>query len=200
VAQSIAPQELGALAQNDKSPGATLPFQAGTGLHGGSQEVFRRVGMRGTREIQARGVAPGRAFSFLSLFCALVMSLAVSVAHAQYRTSIQGVVSDPTGAVIPGATLTLTNDGTNEKQVRTSDGNGIYNFNALPPDTFTLVVTKDGFQEKDLVKLQLNPEQANSVNVQLTLGAATQTVTVNASTEPAIDTETADNGRSITSR
>jgi hypothetical protein len=98
------------------------------------------------------------------------MWFAVSTAHAQYRTSIQGVVSDPTGAVIPGATLTLTNNGTNEKQVRNSDANGIYNFNALPPDTFTLVVTKDGFKEKDLVQLQLNPEQANSINVELAPG------------------------------
>jgi len=129
----------------------------------------------------------------LWLACFLVPS-----AHGQYRTSIQGVVSDPTGAVIPGATLTLTNNGTNEKQVRTSDSNGVYNFNALPPDTFTLVVTRDGFQEKDLVSLQLNPEQANSINVQLTPGEVSQTVTVNASTEPAIDTETANTGRAIT--
>ncbi len=118
-------------------------------------------------------------------------------ALAQYRTSIQGVLTDTTGAVIPGATLTLTNNGTGEKQVRTSDPSGVFNFNALPPDTFTLVVTKEGFQEKDLTKLQLNPEQANSVNVQLMAGAATQTVTVDASTQPAIDTETANTGRSI---
>ncbi len=155
--------------------------------------------MRGTREIQAERVAPRRAFLFPAVFCALAMWFAVSTAHAQYRTSIQGVVSDPTGAVIPGATLTLTNNGTNEKQVRNSDANGIYNFNALPPDTFTLVVTKDGFKEKDLVQLQLNPEQANSINVELAPGAATQTVTVNGSTEPAIDTETANTGRSISS-
>ena len=45
--------------------------------------------------------------------------------HAQYRTSIQGVVTDPAGAVIPGATLTLTNNGTGEKQVRASDASGV---------------------------------------------------------------------------
>ncbi len=71
------------------------------------------------------------------------------------------------------------------------------NFNALPADKFSLVVTKDGFQEKDLLQLQLIPEQPNAVNVQLTVGPQTQTVTVDASTEPAIDTETANNGRTI---
>ncbi len=118
-------------------------------------------------------------------------------AQAQYRASIQGVVTDSSGAIIPGATLTLTDIGTNGKQVRTSDANGVYNFNALPPDTFTLEVTKKGFQKQVLDHLQLIPEQANAVNVQLAVGAADQTVTVNASTEPALDTQTANNGRTI---
>lgn len=132
------------------------------------------------------------------LWCILGLMLAATLpASAQFRTSIQGVVTDPSGAVIPGATLTLTDNGTGAKQVRTSDSNGVYNFNALPPDNFTLVITRDGFQEKDLVNLQLNPEQANAINVELTPGAVSQTVTVNASTEQAMDTETANSGRSI---
>ena len=129
--------------------------------------------------------------------CLTVLLLLTPLAQAQYRASIQGVVTDATGAVISGATLTLTNVGTNEKQVRTSDGAGVYNFNALPADTFTLVVTKKGFQQKVLDQLQLIPEQANAINVILAVGSDAQTVTVNASTEPAIDTETADNGRTI---
>jgi hypothetical protein len=127
----------------------------------------------------------------------LLLVLLAVPAHAQYRTSIQGTVTDPTGAIIPGATLTLTDNGTNEKQVRQSDSAGVYNFNALPPDSFTLVVEMAGFQKKVLDKLTLNPEQANSINVILQVGAASQTVTVDASTEPAIDTETANNGTTI---
>jgi len=128
---------------------------------------------------------------------AVLLLVLATTARAQYRASIQGVVSDSSGAVIPGATLTLTDLGTNEKQVRTSDSSGIFNFNALPADTFSLVVTMQGFQTKVLDKLQLIPEQANAVNVILEVGAAAQTVTVNASTEPALDTETADNGTTI---
>jgi hypothetical protein len=131
------------------------------------------------------------------LLCMVAMSWLSPALHAQFRTSIQGVVTDPSGAVIPGANLTLTNNGTGEKQVRTSDASGVYNFNALPADKFSLVVTKDGFQEKDLLQLQLIPEQPNAINVQLTVGPQTQTVTVDASTESAIDTETANNGRTI---
>ena len=128
---------------------------------------------------------------------ALLIALVAPFAHAQYRASIQGTVTDTSGAVIPGATLVLTDLGTNEKQTRTSNEAGIFSFNALPPDTFSLVVTRDGFQKKVLDKLQLIPEQANAVNVQLQIGGATSTVTVDASTAPALDTATANIGRSI---
>ncbi len=64
-----------------------------------------------------------------SAFSALVLLLAMfttNFAHAQFRTSVQGVVTDSTGAVIPGATLTLKNNTNNETVVRTSDGSGIF--------------------------------------------------------------------------
>jgi hypothetical protein len=121
-----------------------------------------------------------------------------ATAFAQYRTSIQGTVTDTTGAVIPGATLTLTNLSTNEKLVRTSSSDGVFNFNALPADHFALVVEKTGFQKKILNNLQLIPEQSNAVNVQMDAGAASTTITVDASQTPAIDTETANDQRTIT--
>jgi hypothetical protein len=107
-----------------------------------------------------------------------------ATAFAQYRTSIQGTVTDTTGAVIPGATLTLTNLSTNEKLVRTSSSDGVFNFNALPADHFALVVEKTGFQKKILNNLQLIPEQSNAVNVQMDAGAASTTITVDASQRP----------------
>lgn len=116
--------------------------------------------------------------------------LFTSVLQAQFRASIQGTVTDPTGAVIPGATLTLTDLGTAKKYTTTSDGNGLYNFNALPPDQFSLVANKSGFKQKALDHLQLIPEQANAVNLQLDLGDATQTVTVSGDAQR-LDTETA---------
>jgi hypothetical protein len=141
---------------------------------------------------------PGSKRRMMGMCLMVLLALAgARSAQAQYRTSIQGVVSDSSGAIIPGAKLTLTDTGTNAKQVRTSDSSGVFNFNALPADIFTLVVEKDGFQKKVLDKLQLNPEQANAVNVTLAVGANSSTVTVDASTAPAIDTETADNGRAI---
>jgi hypothetical protein len=113
------------------------------------------------------------------------------MAHAQYRTSIQGVVTDTSGAVIPGATLTLTNPATGQKQERTSDDAGVYNFNALPTARYSLEVDKNGFEKKVIDNLQLIPDQANALNVQLSVGAEQTTVNVNAESLPLLDTQTA---------
>jgi len=118
--------------------------------------------------------------------------------EAQYRASIQGVVADSTGAVIPGATLTLTDTATNKVLVTTSNGEGVYNFNALPPDRFNLVVEMQGFQKKVLENVQVNPEQSNALNVQLEISTAVTEVTVDASLAPVLNTENASIGTNVT--
>ncbi len=131
------------------------------------------------------------ALSLTRVTLAILVLLSAVAAHAQYRTSIQGVVTDASGAVIPGATLTLTNPATGVKIQRTSNDDGIYNFNALAAAPFRLEIEKDGFEKKVIDNITLIPEQANALNVELNVGAASQTVTVNAQTEPLLDTQTA---------
>ena len=119
--------------------------------------------------------------------------------HAQFRASIHGVVSDQQGALIPGAQLTLTDKDTNATVTTTSNGEGVYNFSALAPNHFKLSVVMKGFQTRVLDNLTLIPEQANAVNVQLQVGAAAETLTVNAVDVPALDTETPAISGTITS-
>ena len=114
-----------------------------------------------------------------------------TAAQAQFRASIQGTVSDPTGAVIPNATLTLTDTDTNATRRATSNGDGVYNFNALAPDHYNLAASAAGFKAKAIQNLRIIPEQANSVNVQLALGEATTSVTVSGDTIPPLDTGSA---------
>jgi hypothetical protein len=125
------------------------------------------------------------------LFFAVCSLIAPTLMHAQYRTSIQGVVTDSTGAVVPGATLTLTDPATNATQVRTSNDDGIFNFNALANTQYRLEVERQGFKKKVLDNVQLIREQANALNVELEVGSESTTVNVNASEAPAIDTQTA---------
>ena len=70
----------------------------------------------------------------LSLLAICVMAVAFlclnTTAFAQFRTSIQGTVTDPSGAVIPGATITLKDLQTNQITTSTSSDSGVYNFNA----------------------------------------------------------------------
>jgi hypothetical protein len=139
-----------------------------------------------------------RISNILAICATAVLSLCLSSpAFAQFRTSIQGNVTDPDGLPIPGATLTLKNLQTNETVVRTASGDGIFNFNALPPDHFSLTVEKAGFQKKVLDNLQLIPEQENALNVKLDLGVESTTVTVDASLAPALDTETASTAQTV---
>ena len=126
-----------------------------------------------------------------NVLVAILLAVCAVSAYAQYRASIQGVVTDPDGAVVSGATVTLTNLDTNQKLVATTNDTGVYNFGALAPNRYSLVVEKAGFKTKTLANLGIIPEQANAVNVQLEIGQVSQTVTVNGDSTPLIDTETA---------
>lgn len=131
---------------------------------------------------------PVRALLLSTTFFLLASSALV---QAQYRTSIQGIVTDATGAVVPGATLTLTNPATSEKQVRVSDDTGVFNFNALAAAPFRLEVESKGFEKKVIDNLVLIPDQANALTVELTIGSESQTVNVEASLLPPLETQTA---------
>jgi Carboxypeptidase regulatory-like domain/TonB dependent receptor len=77
----------------------------------------------------------------------------------------RGTATDPQGAVIAGATVTLVDTDPNKTMVSTTDGNGICNFNALPPASYRLTVERDGFTKKVLEHVQIIPEQLNSRNL-----------------------------------
>src|SRR6266852_5475733 len=121
----------------------------------------------------------------------LVLTFCAFPTYAQYRASIQGAVTDPQGAVVSGATLTLKNLETNQTLTATTDDNGIYNFNALPASKYSLTVEKTGFRKKVLENVGVIPEQANALNIQLEIGEVTESITVSGDSTPLIDAETA---------
>ncbi|MGA8731675.1 MAG: carboxypeptidase-like regulatory domain-containing protein, partial [Terracidiphilus sp.] len=79
--------------------------------------------------VNLRDVAPGKAIRISTL---LMLALSISFpAIAQFQASLRGTVTDSTGAVIPGVTVTLINDETNQALTTQSNGAGIYSFNGL---------------------------------------------------------------------
>ncbi|MHB8500051.1 MAG: TonB-dependent receptor [Candidatus Acidiferrales bacterium] len=136
--------------------------------------------------------------SLRALGMLVCMTVVLCSAEAQYRASIQGVVTDSQGSAVSGATVTLKNLETSETLVATTDDSGIYNFNALPPSKYSLTVEKAGFKKKVLDTFGLIADQANALNIQLEVGQVTETVTVNGDSTPLIDTETANVSGTVT--
>lgn len=119
----------------------------------------------------------------------LLVILAVP-AHAQYRASLQGTVEDTSGSMVPGATITLVDKETNRTASAVSGGTGLFTFNELAPSAYTITISRDGFKKQVLDNVTILAEQANSLTVKLEVGAAAETVTVNAAERPVMDTDT----------
>jgi len=128
--------------------------------------------------------------SFRFLLVLPLLFLLTSASDAQYRASLRGTVIDAQGGAVVGATVTLTNADTSANLVSTSDDNGVYQFNALPPAPYRVTVEHPGFKKKVLEHVQIIPEQPNALDLPLEVGDVQQTVTVSETTQ-ALDTETA---------
>lgn len=143
-----------------------------------------------------------RARRLLVLVLALapvILILTGAPAHAQYRASLQGTVTDEQNAAIPGATVTLTDKETNRTLTAVTNDSGVYIFNALAPSPYTLEVELAGFKKAVLEDVRIRGEQANTVDVKLQVGGATETVNV-AAVAPLIDTATAAVGSAVTAQ
>ncbi len=93
----------------------------------------------------------------------LLLLFALPALHAQTTAQISGTVTDTTGAVIPGATVTLVNEATQDTRVVKSNGDGLYSFPALLPSSYTIKVTAKGFEPKNLTGLVLHAGDERAV-------------------------------------
>jgi hypothetical protein len=119
---------------------------------------------------------------FRSLFAILLFSAVFPClpAGAQENATITGTVADPTGAVIPSVTITLTNLATGQVRQGVSNTSGIYSISNLGVGRFNLEATAAGFERFTLTNIVLNTDQTLKEDVNLTVGNAAQTVTVEA--------------------
>ena len=101
--------------------------------------------------------------------------------HAQIATTtatISGTITDPTGAVLPNATVTLASSEKGIIRTFTTENAGRYLFTELPPSTYTLKIKANGFKVYEQIGIMLNAAQTATQDVTLVVGADTQSVTV----------------------
>nr|MDQ3013340.1 carboxypeptidase-like regulatory domain-containing protein [Acidobacteriota bacterium] len=109
---------------------------------------------------------------------ALLLLLAVTANAQEFRATLTGRVTDPTGAALPGATVTIKNTETNITATATTNEEGSYNFQLLPPGKYQLTVAQPGFKKSLRESVELRVADRVTQDVQLEVGAATEAVTV----------------------
>ena len=131
-----------------------------------------------------------------------VMTIAIlifssSMGRAQSTTgAISGTVTDTSGAIVVGASITVVNTATGVEYHSTTDSLGSYRVTQLPPGTYTMQVSSSGFESQNLQAFKLFVDQQFQQNITLSVGKATQTVSVSAAAL-LIDTQSSNQGQII---
>jgi hypothetical protein len=128
----------------------------------------------------------------LAFLFAFFLLMAAPALHAQFGGSMNGTVTDPSGAVVPGATVKLTNPATQATRTATTNSTGFYTFTELPPGNYAVTVTATGFKEQDFTDVAVTAEQPRGLDVKMTAGGASETVTVNGDQTPILNTTDAE--------
>ncbi|HTH37772.1 MAG TPA: TonB-dependent receptor, partial [Pyrinomonadaceae bacterium] len=109
---------------------------------------------------------------------AAILTACSIVGIAQFRAGVQGVVTDNAGAIVPGATVTLTNKDTNQTQTTQTNDDGFYRFSALAPGNYSVSVEKPNFSRALVDDVKVDAEAIKGQDISLQAGAITETVTV----------------------
>ncbi len=109
---------------------------------------------------------------------AALLALVCGVTHAQTLGEITGVVQDASGALIPNASVTATNNATNVARTTLTNSSGLYSFPGLVPGTYDVKVTAPGFETAVRANIVLQVQQTARVDFTMQVGQAVQTIEV----------------------
>jgi hypothetical protein len=130
---------------------------------------------------------PGAIFSALCLSAALTFTGTLPASGQTGEAEIAGAITDPSGAAVPNAQVTLTNVDTGVSRSLTAESNGDYRFAPVPPGTYRIDVKSSGFQMETIEHLTIDLGMHVTENVTLRVGSSQQTVEVTAEV-PIVDT------------
>lgn len=117
--------------------------------------------------------------SFVALIFSLSAAILISAQSLGTAGTISGTIADPNGAVVSGATVTLSNSVTGYSRAATSDDAGTYRFNDVPPNTYNLRVSANGFRSSAQA-VSVRSSVPMSVPISLTVADASATVDITA--------------------
>jgi len=124
--------------------------------------------------------APSLLDTFLCI-SVLVLSAGAPAWAQAGRGDINGTVTDPSGAVIPGAAVTALNHATGIAQSTVTTRGGLYSFVSLNPGTYEVTASHKGFENVAEDNVSVSVDQVSTVNIALRVGSVRDTVTVSAS-------------------
>src|SRR5882762_1004792 len=139
--------------------------------------------------VSRRSSNPYRRLQLATCALALVVLLIAATASASPTGSIVGSVRDPSGSVVVGAKLTLTNVATNAKIEGVSDHNGGFQFLQLAPALYSLVVESQGFKKLTEQSVLVQVDQITHMDIALEIGSVNQIVEVASAAIPLLETD-----------
>jgi len=140
-----------------------------------------------------------RKIAFFPWMLSLIVLLLAATAFAQTTASIQGTVTDQSGAAIVGAKVTVKNTALGIERTTQTNGTGSYEVPALPPGVYTVQIQMNGFETQVAKDLVLEVSKNSVQNFGLKVASSNEVVTVEA-TAPMIETTTASVGQTINQR
>jgi hypothetical protein len=121
------------------------------------------------------------------------MMLVSMQANAAITGSISGVVTDASGAVVPGVTVVATSIATNVQTTSVTDAKGFYSFPALMVDTYNVTTSQPGFRDYAQTGVKIDANSALRIDIKLEVGSVTNTVSIK-SDALQVETESTQNG------
>src|ERR1700686_608401 len=138
-------------------------------------------------------------FVLFTSLCLLLLCSLSALGQSQTTGRIAGIVTDEKGAAIPAAEVTVTNKATAEERKVVADDSGHYIVPLLPPGSYTVSVTANGFKKFLADDVRAAITETSTLNVTLQVGALSESVIINA-VPPIVQTEGPQLGRVVDSR
>ena len=127
-----------------------------------------------------------RSACLIGMLALVLLSLATRAAAQETRGSIEGIVKDTSGAVLPGVTVEARSPALVGAATAVSDAAGLYRFPALPPGQYEVTAVLSGFQTHKIANIQLSLGQILKIDVPMQVGGLSESVQVTAES-PIID-------------